>query len=250
MTPTTPTTPKSCCEDFFPMTGRHRPGCHTDSTKKCNCNSCAKGIDTDHSAALEEALRRAPQHTSQEKDYERDYSHYHCWDQDQPPACGIPIEKHEQCCLCDLKPAPHVKESSEKNFYQTRVSDVQIGPKLEWEQPSFTDRTIAEFREKFYSNDGSIWNVYTRNSAPILEWLSSKLEGAYHSGRQDGFEHARESEESDEEIKKAERERILTLTESKKVNPQPVYPNKLGMNSIEATAWNAALNALAEELQK
>jgi hypothetical protein len=28
--------------------------------------------------------------------------HYHCWVQQQPPACGIPLEKHEQCCLCDL----------------------------------------------------------------------------------------------------------------------------------------------------
>lgn len=30
-------------------------------------------------------------------------SHYCCWEQDTPadtPACGIPIEKHTQCCLC------------------------------------------------------------------------------------------------------------------------------------------------------
>jgi len=29
-------------------------------------------------------------------------SHSHCWDQ-QPSACGINLENHEQCCLCDLK---------------------------------------------------------------------------------------------------------------------------------------------------
>lgn len=29
-------------------------------------------------------------------------SHSHCWDQKQPPACGIPLKKHTQCCLCDL----------------------------------------------------------------------------------------------------------------------------------------------------
>lgn len=34
--------------------------------------------------------------------YER-ISHFHCWKQKQPSACGIPLEKHEQCCLCDLK---------------------------------------------------------------------------------------------------------------------------------------------------
>lgn len=27
-------------------------------------------------------------------------SHVHCWDQEQPPACGF--VKHTQCCLCDL----------------------------------------------------------------------------------------------------------------------------------------------------
>ena len=33
-------------------------------------------------------------------DYANDYSHYHCWNQTQPSACGIPLEKHTQCCLC------------------------------------------------------------------------------------------------------------------------------------------------------
>lgn len=29
-------------------------------------------------------------------------SHSHCWDNKDNP-CGIPLEKHTQCCLCDLK---------------------------------------------------------------------------------------------------------------------------------------------------
>jgi len=34
--------------------------------------------------------------------YEQDYSHTHCWlNKDLP--CGIPLEKHIQCCLCDMK---------------------------------------------------------------------------------------------------------------------------------------------------
>jgi len=33
--------------------------------------------------------------------YER-VSHTHCWD-NQPSPCGIPLDKHTQCCLCDLK---------------------------------------------------------------------------------------------------------------------------------------------------
>lgn len=44
--------------------------------------------------------------------HEKNYnhaSHSHCWNQVQPSACGIPLEKHTQCCLCDLK-VPEKKE--------------------------------------------------------------------------------------------------------------------------------------------
>lgn len=30
-------------------------------------------------------------------------SHIHCWHQNQPSACGIPLEEHKQCCLCGLR---------------------------------------------------------------------------------------------------------------------------------------------------
>lgn len=48
----------------------------------------------------EEDLKAARSEAT-EKTYARDYSHSHCWDQKQPSACGIPLEKHTQCCLCD-----------------------------------------------------------------------------------------------------------------------------------------------------
>lgn len=47
-----------------------------------------------------------------EIDYERNYSHYHCWHQEQPPACGIPLENHKQCCLCDKEYTPQKKDTS------------------------------------------------------------------------------------------------------------------------------------------
>lgn len=37
------------------------------------------------------------------EDYERNWSHTHCWNQEDPPACGISLEKHAQCCLCDTQ---------------------------------------------------------------------------------------------------------------------------------------------------
>lgn len=42
-------------------------------------------------------------HTTPTVNYEH-ISHTHCWSQKQPSACGIPLDKHTQCCLCDLKP--------------------------------------------------------------------------------------------------------------------------------------------------
>lgn len=52
------------------------------------------------------------------KTYERDYSHTHCWAQKQPPACGIPLDKHTQCCLCDtpVEPTAPVGGSWESEF--------------------------------------------------------------------------------------------------------------------------------------
>lgn len=35
------------------------------------------------------------------KKYEH-HSHSHCWNQGGKPACGQPLEKHKQCCLCDM----------------------------------------------------------------------------------------------------------------------------------------------------
>jgi hypothetical protein len=42
-------------------------------------------------------------------DYERNYSHYHCWNQGKNPACGQPLKNHKQCCLCDKPYKPKIK---------------------------------------------------------------------------------------------------------------------------------------------
>ena len=42
-------------------------------------------------------------------DYERNSSHYHCWSQNQPPACGQKLEDHKQCCLCNTPYKPRKK---------------------------------------------------------------------------------------------------------------------------------------------
>lgn len=54
----------------------------------------------------EEALKKLIGDKSNiRQEYGSYMSHYHCWHQNQYPACGIPLENHKQyhkqCCLCD-----------------------------------------------------------------------------------------------------------------------------------------------------
>jgi hypothetical protein len=64
----------------------------------------------------EEALKKLIGDKSNiRQEYGSYMSHYHCWHQNQYPACGIPLENHKQyhkqCCLCDTpSPTPSNKE--------------------------------------------------------------------------------------------------------------------------------------------
>ena len=59
----------------------------------------------------EEALKKLIGDKSNiRQEYGSYMSHLHCFHQDQPPACGIPLENHKQCCLCSAVPTPSNKE--------------------------------------------------------------------------------------------------------------------------------------------
>lgn len=105
---------------------RANSGCPCHSPKFCECKkytgaygraqfpapkcmACALPINPSPSVmeketilSKEEIRKRLGEKAS--IDYERNFSHYHCWDQKQPSACDIPFDKHKQCCLCDSKP--------------------------------------------------------------------------------------------------------------------------------------------------
>lgn len=76
---------------------------------------CCELCEGNHRHFSGNARINCPCHNPKEYNYERDGSHVHCWDQvdnedsdiekNDTPACGQPLEKHTQCCLCDtLKP--------------------------------------------------------------------------------------------------------------------------------------------------
>lgn len=52
---------------------------------------------------LKEGVNKFIEQMCSKEDYDRYYSHSHCWAQGGEPACGIPLETHKQCCLCDTK---------------------------------------------------------------------------------------------------------------------------------------------------
>lgn len=60
-------------------------------------------------------------------DYENNYSHYHCWNQKQPSACGIPLEKHTQCCLCPT-PKPVEETPKSKHDWVEELLKVKLPP--------------------------------------------------------------------------------------------------------------------------
>ncbi len=55
-----------------------------------------------------------PKENKEKSKYEH-HSHYHCWQQtgENKPACGQPLDKHTQCCLCDLPTPPIASEVKE-----------------------------------------------------------------------------------------------------------------------------------------
>lgn len=54
----------------------------------------------DHDAYMK--MYHSLQPSNKKEDYERDYSHFHCWNQGKVPACGLPLKTHKICCLCAI----------------------------------------------------------------------------------------------------------------------------------------------------
>lgn len=75
----------------------------TEEGKTKFCEACE--VEARHTCGKEEILSKSKIReilgTKAVIDYEKNHSHYHCWNQTQPSACGIKLENHKQCCLCE-----------------------------------------------------------------------------------------------------------------------------------------------------
>lgn len=57
----------------------------------------------------------------------RQRDHSHCWAQGKEPACGIPIERHTVCCLCELPRHSRVEEDREDEILDRIASERDSG---------------------------------------------------------------------------------------------------------------------------
>lgn len=185
-------------------------------------------------------------------------SHSHCWTSENPP-CGTPLEKHTQCCLCDLKyPTQAEPHSRQCQCYGTG----RWGANGSEECPG--SPTQAGWREKI------------KRCLPDVsfEWcqgheddLMIAVESMVATARAEGAKLSEKHKTEHYELGKqhgAELERARTLKivdgMTKKRNPAaydfgPDAPSEGQIRQMEDTdlyrdAFNDALTHLSEEIKK
>lgn len=139
-------------------------------------------------------------------------SHVHCWDNKDNP-CGIPLEKHTRCCLCDMQYAMSPGCISNKSKEMSSLKTLQ--EQLEEFDEKFTMEFVigdrcSDFVEKGVPTKWHLNNKRLENwIKPLLisshiatleavqEWAESNKErrhidfrcGKHCSGRGDPDEH-------------------------------------------------------------
>lgn len=95
--------------------------------------------------------------------YERNGSHIHCWNQGKSPACGIPLEKHTQCCLCEIRsPTP------------CPVCNSIETPHINHSYTLSIEAIVEEFEKKFVDEDG-IFILHTADLPILKSFLRTHL---------------------------------------------------------------------------
>jgi hypothetical protein len=76
-------------------------------------------------------------------------SHTHCWNNPKNP-CGISLEKHTQCCLCDMKYNNRIREEFEA-YLLDNWDDRENLPVADWWLAKL-DLAIKEERKRIIKN--------------------------------------------------------------------------------------------------
>lgn len=169
--------------------------------------------------------------------YER-HSHTHCWNQISP-ACGQPIDKHTQCCLCSLKVPVATNNSEIRSSLEASEKDIQTNSdsRLVSEDEYKRNENIdwmEEFQQLFFDlfipdTNGipDIDRAYKirvcgqRYIDKALFFIAKKIDEnrieAYFDGQKNAFGVDRERVK--EEGRQEERKRILNLIKTMDTDP-------------------------------
>lgn len=157
---------------------------------KCHFLPIVKRISTPQEEVLSKDEIRKRLGDKSHIDYERNESHYHCWNQVdnedndieplETPACGQKLEDHKQCCLCDT---PYPQE--EKKEY---IKKLECGC---WETTNESGVGAGSYcinhapiREDFGENPLHI-------SAEALLECNFRTKELLKKARQEGYEEGR-----------------------------------------------------------
>lgn len=148
--------------------------------------------------------------------------------------CGNPIIESK---LTPQHTSPE-KEAFDRFAGATKGNDLIALLKPE---PSFTEKTLEEFREKF-----DFFECSAMSQCNVEQWLSSKLSEAQNEGVIEGYRKCKDRGA------RQERTRILTLIERAKIGENEALfaddPDKK-LQAGYYIGYNAALTSLAAELQ-
>lgn len=124
----------------------------------------------------------------EEDDYER-YSHEHCWNNERKnlggvPPCGIKIENHKQCCLCDVK-SPQPESSWEERFKNRyEKSEIYNPVYADW----FPDDVIKFISIEISEAEKRGFNLALEEAEKKIEYISNLIKWKLYDLQVDGDE--------------------------------------------------------------
>lgn len=194
------------------------------------CNQCMNHLTCSHGKA-DLCKKCAEKCIEQSKDinYEQDHSHIHCWNQGTSTACGQPLEKHTQCCLCDetftfINKKDKILDESGRFFRNRRDNETVIMTNMP------TKNTMEErYDKEFYIINKQIGILVSAKIEPSY-FISEKIKSFIRQ------ELSLQAKEIGEEIERMEKKRIKNFDTSYEVE--------------NANGYNQALDEILSILKK
>lgn len=181
-------TEKKCCSNCIYIGEIVGAGC---SNLHCDCHIPSPKTESDPFKSDPQEVKNA----RQMQHYERDHSHYHCWDTTEGDE-GINgqegHEKHLACCICRKRPESktgktdcelyeHVPTPYDGAFWYCVNCGVELdfvpvySPKHPKPEAKTSDEVVEEIITDFHMQFDNAGEDYDGSTQPIKDWLRSTL---------------------------------------------------------------------------